>query len=101
LIEESFSRYEGCSHEKRIDDSGYPRAILEEGTLCPLVQEIQRTVQVGRGSNRMKSARTTSEAIDGLKNRLQQGIAIDSYMSEAVLEAGRPYSSRASSWVRH
>jgi hypothetical protein len=49
----------------------------------------------------MKSARTTSEAIDGLKNRLQQGIAIDSYMFEAVLEAGRPYSSRASSWVRH
>jgi hypothetical protein len=43
----------------------------------------------------MKSARTTSEAIDGLKNRLQQGIAIDSYMFEAVLEAGRPYSSRA------
>jgi hypothetical protein len=42
LIEESFSCYEDCSHEKRIDDSGYPRAILEEGTLCPLMQEIQR-----------------------------------------------------------
>jgi hypothetical protein len=40
LIEESHLRYEG-SHEKRIDESGYPRAILEEGTLRPLVQEIQ------------------------------------------------------------
>jgi hypothetical protein len=41
LIEESLSHYEGCSHEKRIDESGYPRAILEEGTLCPPMQEIQ------------------------------------------------------------
>jgi hypothetical protein len=64
-------------------------------------RDSKKTVQVGRGSNRMKSARTMSEAIDGLKNRLQQGIAIDSYMFEAVLEAGRPYSSRASSWVHH
>jgi hypothetical protein len=41
LIEESFLRYEGCSYERRIDESGYPRAILEEETLCPVVQEIQ------------------------------------------------------------
>jgi hypothetical protein len=41
LIEESLSDYVGCSHEKRIDESGYPRVILEEGTLCPPMQEIQ------------------------------------------------------------
>ena len=49
-------------------------------------RDSKQTVQVGRGSNRMQSAKTTSEAIDGLKNRLQQGIAIDSYMYVEVLK---------------
>jgi hypothetical protein len=87
LIEESLSHYEGCSYEKRIDESGYPRAILEEGTLRPLLQESQSELfQVGRGNNRMPSAKTMTEAIDDLKNRLQQGIAIDSYIYVEVLK---------------
>jgi hypothetical protein len=49
-------------------------------------RDSKQTVQVGRGSNRMQSAKTTSEAIDCLKNRLQQGIAIHSSMYVEVLK---------------
>jgi len=46
--------------------------------------EAKQAVHVGGGN--VQSAKTTSEAIDVLKNRLQQGIAIDSNIYVEVLK---------------
>jgi hypothetical protein len=38
FTEQDCIHYEGGSHEECTDDSGYATAILEEETLCPLLQ---------------------------------------------------------------
>ena len=48
-------------------------------------REWRHIVQVGGGGVPMESARTTIEAIDNLKNRLEQGLAINSDMYVEVL----------------
>ena len=55
-------------------------------TLPNSVKETGRIGYGGDGSILMQSARTTSEAIAILKNRLEQGIANDSYIYVEVLK---------------
>jgi hypothetical protein len=54
--------------------------------LPTFARESNQAVQVGCGITDLQSTKSASEAIDVLKNRLQQGIAIDSYMYAAVLK---------------
>ncbi|KAG0607081.1 hypothetical protein M758_8G001900 [Ceratodon purpureus] len=79
--------YHSSDSQKIVQANRLPEGNFgRRNTLPTSARDPKQTVQVGRGSNRMQSAKTTSEAIDGLKNRLQQGIAIDSYMYVEVLK---------------
>lgn len=58
----------------------------EGNTLPTSGREWRQIVQGGGGRMHVQSASTTSEAIANLKNCLQQGITIDSYMYIDVLK---------------
>lgn len=59
---------------------------MEEETLSLVVQEFRQTVQGGNGNMHVQIASTSSEAMALLKNQLQQGITINSYMYIKVLK---------------